>query len=117
METVRLVLRYSHFISWAALIGGTLTQFSVTNKKAHPVALFGGRLAFVSGLLLVVVKEMIAAAGGDPVNHTKVVAKLVLALVPVMLLEVNAKKGLNDPAFWGTLGGSALAMGVAVFWI
>lgn len=117
MDPVRLIFRFLHFLSWAALIGGVLTQLSTTDKRVPPVALWGARLAFLTGLILVGVKEVIAAQGGPEVNHAKVGAKLVLALIPVALLEMGNRRGLKDGAFWGVLGGSAVAMAVAVFWV
>jgi hypothetical protein len=117
MDFARLIFRFLHFLSWAALIGGVLTQWSVTDKRVPTVALWGARLAFVTGLLLVGVKEMIAAQGGPEVNHAKVGAKLLFALAPVALLEISNRRGLKDGAFWGVLGSSALAMAVAVFWV
>jgi hypothetical protein len=117
LDWLRLLLRYAHFLAWAALVGATLTQFGLEHKKAPPAALWGGRLAFLSGLLLVGVKEVIAANGGPAVNHPKIGAKLLLALLPVALLEMSARRGLRDGAFWGTLATSALAMAVAVFWV
>jgi hypothetical protein len=117
LDLVRLFLRYAHFFAWAALIGATLSQLGLTNKKVSPAALWGGRLAFLSGLLLVGIKEAIAGAGGAEVNHAKVGAKLLLALVPLVLLEISARKGLRDGAFWGTLASTGVAMAVAVFWV
>ena len=117
MDPVRLIFRMLHFLSWAALIGGTLTQLSATDKRVPAVALWGARLAFLTGLILVGVKEAIAAQGGVEVNHAKVGAKLVLSLIPVALLEMGNRRGLRDGAFWGVLGGSAVTMAVAVFWV
>ena len=117
MDTIRLIFLYLHFLSWAALIGGTLTQWGTTDKRVPTAALWGARLAFVSGLILVVIKEIIASQGGEPVNHAKIGAKLLLALIPIALLEISNRRGLRDGSFWGALGGSALAMAVAVFWV
>ena len=117
MDTLRLILRFLHFLSWAALIGGVLTQLSVIDKRVPKVALWGARLAFVSGLLLVGVREAIAASGGAEVNHAKIGAKLLLSLIPVALLEISNRRGLNGNAFWGVLGGAVAAVAVAVFWV
>ena len=117
MDPIRLIFRFLHFLSWAALVGGVLTQLSSTDKRVPKVALWGARFAFLTGLLLVGVKEVIAAQGGPQVNHAKVGAKFLIALAPVALLEIGNRRGLKDGAFWGVLGSSALAMAVAVFWI
>jgi hypothetical protein len=117
MDPVRLIFRFLHFLSWAVLIGGVLAQLSSTDKRVPKVALWGARLAFVTGLLLVGVKEMIAAQGGPEVNHVKVGAKLLIAIVPVAMLEIGNRRGLKDGAFWRVLGSSTLAMEIAVFWV
>jgi hypothetical protein len=117
MDVMRLILRFVHFLSWAALIGGLLTQWSAVAKRVSKAALWGARLAFLSGLLLVGVREAIAASGGAEVNHAKIGAKLLLSLVPVALLEIANRRGLKDGGFYGALGGAAAAVAVAVFWV
>jgi hypothetical protein len=116
MEELRLVLRFTHLLAWAALIGGLLTQWA-GSRSVPKAALWGARLAFLSGLLLVGVREAIAAGGGAEVNHAKIGAKLLLSLVPVALLEISNRRGLNDGRYYGALGGSLAAVAVAVFWI
>jgi hypothetical protein len=117
MDVARLLLRFLHFISWAALIGGLMTQWNATDKRVPNVALWGARLALLSGLLLVGVREAIAASGGAEVNHAKIGAKLLLSLIPVALLEISNRRGLKDSGFFGALGGAAVAVAVAVFWV
>ena len=103
MDIVRLVFRFAHFLSWAALIGGVLTQLSNTDKRVPAAALWGARLAFVTGLILVGVKEMIAANGGVAVNHPKIGAKLLLALIPVALLEISNRRADEGHVIAGTI--------------
>jgi hypothetical protein len=118
MDPVRLIFRFVHFLGWAALIGGVLTQWNAADKRVPAAALWGARIAFLAGLILVGVKEAIAAQGGVEVNHAKVGAKLLLGLIPLVLLEMsNRNKGLRDNAFWGVLGSSFVAVAVAVFWV
>ncbi|MFN3265581.1 MAG: hypothetical protein ACK41E_01965 [Deinococcales bacterium] len=117
MEELRLVFRFIHFLGWAALIGGLLAQFSSQQKTVPKAVLWGARLAFVAGLVLVFAKEMIANQTGVEVNHAKVGVKLLLGLVPVALLEMSARKGLSDTFYNAALGTSAVAVAVAVFWV
>jgi hypothetical protein len=117
MDTLRLVFRFVHFLSWAAIIGGTLTQWGLPDKRVTTTARWGARLAILTGIALVIVKEIIASQGGVPVNHAKIGVKLALSRVPVVLLETGSRRGLSDNGFWGALGGSVLAVAVAVFWI
>jgi hypothetical protein len=117
MEELRLVFRFVHFLAWAALIGGLLSQFSSQTKTLPKAALWGARLAFVAGLVLVFAKEMIANQTGVEVNHAKVGVKLLLGLIPVALLEISQRRGLSDTFYNAALGSSGLAVAVAVFWV
>jgi hypothetical protein len=116
MDELRLALKVVHFISWAALLGGILTQFNVTEKRLTPSAVWGARLMFLTGLILVGVKEMLAKeVGGTPVNHMKIGIKLLLGLIALGIVEMSRKKGLQDGTFWAVLVTSLIAIGVAVF--
>ena len=116
MDEIRLLLRVAHFISWAALLGGVLTLSSATEKRLAVSAVWGARLAFLTGLLLVGIKEALHKSGGDPVNHMKIGVKLLLGLAVVGMVEAGRKKDLSGGAFWGVVATSVLAIGVAVFW-
>lgn len=113
MDLLRDVLLFLHFIGLAALFGGLFVQV-----KAHPRvvnnAMFHGILTqLVTGLLLVGLLE----AGEDPVDHTKIGIKLVVALVVGALILIHRKKpSLPDGIFLGLLGLTALNIAVAVFW-
>jgi hypothetical protein len=117
MDTLRLIFRFLHFLDWAAIIGGILTQWGLPDKRVTATARWGARLAIPSGIALVIIKEIIASQGGVPVNHAKIGIKLALSLVPVVLLETGSRRGLSDNAFWGALGGSVFTVAVAVFWV
>jgi hypothetical protein len=117
MEVVRLVLKMAHFISWAALFGGVLVLSSATEKRLAASAVWGARLAFVTGLLLIGIKEMLAKSpGGDPVNHMKVGIKLLLGLAVVGMIEASRKKGLSGGMHMGVIAVSLIAIAVAVLW-
>jgi hypothetical protein len=117
MDTIRLILRFVHFLSWAALIGGLLTQLTASDKRVMAAAHWGARLALLSGVLLVIVRSILAVQDGMPLVYPKIGAKLLLSIIPVALLEVGRRRGLSGNTFWGALGSSALAVAVAVFWV
>ena len=117
MDTIRLILRFIHFLSWAALVGGLLTQVTASDKRVIGAAHWGARLALLSGVLLVVVRSIIAAQGGTPLVYPKIGMKLLLSVIPLALLETGRRRGLGDNTFWGALGSSTLAVAVAVFWV
>lgn len=106
----------AHFISWAALLGGVLTLSSAAEKRLTASAVWGARLAFVTGLLLIGIKEMLVKSGGDPVNHMKVGVKLLLGLAVVGMIEASRKKGLSGGMYGGVVAISVIAIAVAVFW-
>jgi hypothetical protein len=120
MDQLRLVLKIVHFISWAALLGGILTQLGVTEKRITTSTVWGARMAFVLGLVLVGVKEMIYMANkadlANKVDHGKIGVKLLLGLIILGMVEMSRKKGIKDSMFWGVLISSVIAIGVAVLW-
>ena len=117
MEMLRLVFRFVHFLAWAALIGGLLNQYSNQQKTVPKIALWGARIAFVAGIILVGIKEMLANQTGIEVNHFKVGIKLLFGLVALVLLEISNRRGLTKPLFHTAFGSSIAAVGVAVFWV
>jgi uncharacterized membrane protein len=76
------------------------------------VTVWGARIAFLAGLLLVGVLE----AGDADVNHVKVGIKLLVGLAIVGLVEANAKKAkVSDGLYYAVLGLTALNLVLAVF--
>ena len=117
MDNVRLVLRVVHFVAWAALLGGLFPLLSATtDKRLGASVVWGARLAFLTGLLLTGVKEMLAKVSGDPVNHGKIGLKLLLGLVALGLVEMCRKKELSPALLRVLLGVLMVSVGVAVLW-
>ncbi|MFT4009891.1 MAG: hypothetical protein QM655_07580 [Nocardioidaceae bacterium] len=114
MDFVRHLLLFGHLVAIAALVGSLLTQWSATERPVGVVTVWGARLAFLFGLLLVGVLE---ADDDVEVDHNKVAVKLIVALVVVALLEANRKKPSLSQALYSTVLGLAVVnVGVAVFW-
>lgn len=112
MDIVRELLLVVHLVAFAALLGGLLGQLKATQKAVHQSTIWGARIAFLAGLLLVGVLE-----GGDAdVNNAKVGVKLLIALAVVGLLEARRKKGLTDGLFWLVTGLTVANVAVAVLW-
>ncbi|MFT4288303.1 hypothetical protein [Nocardioides sp.] len=112
MEIVRLVLLVAHLLGFAALAGGLLTQVGQTEKTVTKLTVWGARIAFLAGVLLVGVLE----SGDGDVNHAKVGIKLLVGLVIVALAEANAKKPTVSDAVYYLLAGLTLVnLVVAVF--
>ncbi|UCR89824.1 hypothetical protein [Mycetocola spongiae] len=115
MEILRNVLLVLHFIGFAAILGGAMTQIKgikTGTARVVPGILHGSWLQLVSGLGLVVLLEM----GDGEVNHMKVGIKL-LVLVAILLISLIYKK--KDPvAGWvipTILGLTVLNIVFAVF--
>ncbi|RJS46507.1 hypothetical protein [Nocardioides cavernaquae] len=112
MDLLRQLLLVVHLVAFAALLGGLLGQAKATQKAVHQSTLWGARIAFLAGLLLVGVLE-----GGDAdVDHTKVAVKLVIGFAVVGLLEARSKKGLTDVLYWVAVGLTVANVAVAVLW-
>ena len=96
-----------HFLGLAALIGGWLaSRFS--DAKVLPLIVWGARIQFLTGLLLVGIIEM---ADLSELNHMKIGVKLIVALGAVAAAEIaagRARKGDPKP----TLVDAAGALGV-----
>ena len=117
MDNLRLALRVVHFVAWAALLGGLFPLLSAAaEKRLAPAVVWGARLAFLTGLLLTGVKEMLAKTGADPVNHPKIGVKLLLGLVAVGLIEATRKKDLSPMLVRALIVSLLVSVGVAVLW-
>ena len=112
MDIVRQLLLVVHLVAFAALLGGLLGQAKVAQKAVHLSTIWGARIAFLAGLLLVGVLE----AGDGDVNHAKVGVKLLVGLAVVGLLEGRRKKGLSDGLYWLAVGLTVANVAVAVLW-
>lgn len=115
MDIVRQLLLVVHLVAFAALLGGLLGQAKVAQKAVHQSTIWGARIAFLAGLLLVGVIEM----GSDEVAdgfHAKVGVKFALGLAIVGLLEARRKKGLSNALYWLAVGLTVAAVGIAVLW-
>jgi FtsH-binding integral membrane protein len=112
MDLLRQLLLVVHLVAFAALLGGLLGQAKATQKAVHQSTIWGARIAFLAGLLLVGVLE----SGDAEVNHAKVGVKLLIGLAVVGLLEARRKKGLTDGLYWLVVGLTVANVAVAVLW-
>jgi len=110
-----------HLVGLSALLGGFLVQIKALRAKTAeilPAIVHGAWTAFITGLLLVGVREWeLALDGGRDLDHSKIAIKTVVALVVLVLVMLNRKKKPVSGSVLGTIGGlTFLNVVLAVFW-
>ena len=110
-----------HLVGLSALLGGFLVQIKALRAKTAeilPAIVHGAWTAFVTGLLLVGVREWeLSLGGGHDLDHSKIAIKSVVALIVLVLVMLNRKKRPVSGSALGTIGGlTFLNVVLAVFW-
>jgi hypothetical protein len=118
---VKMFLVVLHLVGMAALLGGFLVQIkSLKAKTAEilPAMSHGAWTSFITGLLLVGVREWeLAMGGGEDLDHSKIAIKSVVVLIILALVIINRKKKPVSGSVLGTIGGlTLLNVVLAVFW-
>ena len=120
LEIVRNSLLVLHFIGFAALFGGFLSQSRVRERKIQAGMLHGALLTFVAGIGLVGVRYPLHDQ--DPnawplPDNAKVLVKTLLIIVILILAFHNRKKLAVDSGTWLSIGLLTLAnIVIAIFW-
>ena len=113
MELLTHLVVVLHLLGLAAIIGSAVF---VSRGVTTPALVWGARAQILTGLLLVGLGE----AGDDPVNHTKVGVKLLVALGVAACAEIAAareRRGEGNPNLVHAAGGIAvLNTAIAVLW-
>ena len=113
MELLTNLFVVLHLLGLAAIIGSAVF---VARGVPTPALVWGARAQIITGLLLVGLNE----AGDDPVNHTKVGVKLLVALGVAACAEIVAgreRRGQGNPNLVHAAGGLAvLNTAIAVLW-
>lgn len=119
------ILRYSlvvlHFVGFASLFGGFLTQMramSAGTAKIVPAMVHGAWTVFIAGLLLVGLAEYRIAMGAEfSIDHMKIGIKSLIAIVILVLVMVFRKKESVKAPIFGSIGALTLINVIlAVFW-
>jgi hypothetical protein len=110
-----------HLVGMAALLGGFLVQIKALKAKTAeilPAMIHGAWTAFITGILLVGVREWeIALGGGYDLDHSKIAIKSVVALSVLILVLLKRKQKPVSGSVLGAIGGlSFLNVVLAVFW-
>ena len=120
-EIVRNLLIVLHFIGFAAVFGGFMTQMKAMAQgaaKIVPAMVHGAWTLLATGLLLVGVREWMAVMEWAPeLNHMKIGIKSLVLIVLLVLILLNKKKDSVKAPIFGTIGLLAvLNVVLAVFW-
>ncbi|MFM2022643.1 MAG: hypothetical protein RIR89_35 [Actinomycetota bacterium] len=118
---VKMFLVVLHLVGMAALLGGFLVQIKALRAKTAeilPAMVHGAWTSFITGLLLVGVREWeLAMGGGEELDHSKIAIKSVVVLIILVLVMLNRKKKPVAGSVLGTVGGlTLLNVVLAVFW-
>jgi hypothetical protein len=118
---VKSFLVVLHLVGLSALLGGFLVQIKALRAKTAeilPAMVHGVWTSFLTGLLLVGVREWeLAIGGGTDLDHSKIAIKSVVALIVLVLVMMNRKKKTVSGSVLGTIGGlTFLNVVLAVFW-
>jgi len=115
MSVVYNIVFVGHLLGMAALVGGYFAVLSA--PRISEVIVWGARLQFVTGLILVGLGE---GALDKEYNHVKIGVKLLLSLVVVALAEIlrgRQKRGQDKPGLVHVVGGLAVVtVLVAALW-
>ena len=113
MDVLKNVVVLLHFLGFAALAGGAMTQLGQPQPKLNRFMIDGAWTQLVTGLALVVFAEF----GPGPVNHAKIGVKLIVLVSIIVLVLINRRRDhLSKQNLIGILGLTVLNAGVAVLW-
>lgn len=125
MELTAEILRNSlivlHFIGFAAVFGGFMTQMKAMAQgaaKIIPAMVHGAWTLLATGILLVGVREWMAMMEwAEGLNQMKIGVKSLVLTLLIILVLANKKKGSVKAPVFGTIGLLAvLNVVLAVFW-
>ena len=103
-----------HLLGMAALVGGYL-MVSAGSPKVNAGMLWGARVQVLTGLVIVMMLELVDGLGSP--NHMKIGVKLLVALAVVVLAEIGARRKPVQPGMVHAAGGLALVnTAVAALW-
>jgi hypothetical protein len=112
LEIVRLVLRYTHIVGMALLLGGFAVQALAKQYRINSAMLYGSIAQIVTGFVL---------AAPLPRDHqpdpAKLAVKMILAVViAAMVIVVRQKESVAKGHFFAIGGVTLLTVAVATFW-
>lgn len=120
-EILKYFLVVLHFVGLASLLGGFLVQMKAMRTKSAeiiPAMVHGAWTMFLSGLLLVGVRQWeLALGGGHELDNAKIAVKTVVVLIILVMVMLKRKQKPVSSGILGTIGAlTLLNVVLAVFW-
>ena len=113
MTFVFYLLLFLHFVGWAIVLGGTVTN--LRTPRLAPGVLHGALTALITGILMTGVAEMSDDLGTP--NHMKIGVKLVIAVVITVLVIMAARRKEPSRALIGSIAAlTAVNIAIAALW-
>ena len=113
MTFVYYLLLFLHFVGWAIVLGGTVTN--LRTPRLAPGVLHGALTALVTGVLMTGVAEM--GDGMPDLNYMKIGIKLLVAAVVTVLVIVAARRKEPTRGLIGAIAAlTALNIAIAALW-
>ncbi|WP_413452213.1 hypothetical protein AA0Y32_11950 [Georgenia phoenicis] len=113
MTVVYYLLLFLHFVGWAIVLGGTVTN--LRTPRLAPGVLHGALTALLTGILMTGVAEM--SDDLPSLNYMKIGIKLVIAAVITALVIVANRKKEPSRALIGSIAAlTALNIAIAALW-
>ena len=104
-----------HLLGFAALFGGCIVQLRAQHPEVNAAMVYGAVTQLVTGIVLVVLLELVPPAEG--VNHVKVTIKALVTLVITILIVANRRFATIPRGLLRLITGLTLATAaLAVLW-
>lgn len=104
-----------HLIGMACIVGSYLTV--VRQPRMVPLMLHGAATQVITGLIMVGMLEAKVVDEDEEINHAKIGAKLLVALIVLVLAWINRKRDDEPNTAVHAIGGLAiLNVMVAALW-
>ena len=104
MTTVYQILVALHIVGVVAIGWGFLSQISKEKKEINPGILHGASLQFLTGVIMVGLREADKIAGEEPLNMGIVGAKLAVVIAILVCASMGKRAKGDAKNFWLAAG-------------
>lgn len=104
MSVVYQILVALHIVGVVAIGWGVLSQISKEKKEINAGILHGASLQFLTGVLMVGLRESDQIAGEAPLNMMIIGAKLAVVIAMLVVASLGKRTNNDVKPFWLTAG-------------